>query len=155
MSTKIQTGFNNPVLREKSKIITVFNNEIKKLSKQLINTLKAEKNGIGLAAPQIGINTRIIACKFYKDKIIILCNPIIVFKSLETITCEEGCLSLPNVFGKVKRFKTVTVKYQDIKGKLVQLSLEDLPARVLQHEIDHLDGVLFVDKAEGELIKEE
>lgn len=102
-------------------------------------------DGIGLAAPQIGISKRIIVVDT-GDNLIEMVNPEIIYGEGEQ-TGSEGCLSVPNVVGLVKRAKKVTVKGLNRKGEEVNIEASDLLARVFQHEIDHLDGVLFIDRA--------
>ncbi len=105
-----------------------------------------ERDGVGLAAPQVGNNSRLIIVNS-RDGIMCMINPEIKKKSLLKEWDEEGCLSVPNVFGKVKRHKNIKCIYLDKKGKRKNLSAKGLLARVIQHEIDHLDGILFIDKA--------
>lgn len=136
----------NPILRQKAKTIAdVLTSEIQALIPEMVETM-VKKDGIGLAAPQIGQSIRLIAIR-YKDNDLVMINPIIIKKSLLKEWDEEGCLSVPKIFGLVKRCKKVTVKYLDADGKPQKLSGEGLLARVIQHEIDHLDGILFIDKA--------
>jgi len=104
------------------------------------------KDGIGLAAPQIGKNTRVVVINT-KEGPVIMINPKITKKSFAKEWGEEGCLSVPNVFGQVKRHKKVTCQYYDKAAKKTLIEAEGLMARVIQHEIDHLDGVLFIDNA--------
>lgn len=136
----------NPILRQKAKEITdVSTREIQKLIPEMIETM-LKKDGLGLAAPQISQSIRLIAVR-HKNGEIAMINPKIVKKSLLKEWDEEGCLSVPNIFGEVKRCKKITIKYLDENGKQHKMSGEGLFARVIQHEIDHLDGVLFIDKA--------
>jgi peptide deformylase len=102
-------------------------------------------DGVGLAAPQIGISERIIAV-LERDKIGVYANPVIIKKSLALQTSEEGCLSVPGVFGMVDRAKRITVQAIDRHGRKTEMDLSGFPAVIFQHEIDHLDGVLFIDK---------
>ena len=135
------------LLRKKSKKIKKFNEpEIKILSEELLGILKKE-NGLGLAAPQVGQHLKMIAINTKQDDQIFI-NPKITFKSFfRNEIAEEGCLSLPNIFGLVKRAKKVKVKYYNLEGKKIKIKAEGLLARVFQHEIDHLNGILFIDKA--------
>lgn len=111
-------------------------------------------DGVWLAAPQIGKNIRVIATtqrekKGKDNKLVgevIMINPVIIEQSKEKITAEEACLSVPNVFGYVKRYKSIVVEYTDTKGNKQKKKLKDFNATIIQHEIDHLDGILFVDK---------
>lgn len=111
----------------------------------LINTLKAEINGIGLASPQIGRNERIIVVTQGRKPVVFI-NPAIIKKSETTTIDEEGCLSVPDVWGMVERAKKISVAALDRHGRQVELDCKGLEAVIFQHEIDHLDGVLFIDK---------
>ncbi len=115
------------------------------LAKDLIETMKLE-NGIGIAAPQIGIHKRIIIVNVGEDDPRAFLNPKILSKSFLKSESEEGCLSVPGVFGIVKRHRSVTVTAQDLKGETMTFRADGLMAIVFQHEIDHLDGILFIDK---------
>lgn len=147
---KIQTGTDNPILRKKSKAVSKFDKKLKKFLKEMAETM-LEKDGVGLAAPQVGVNERIVVLNFRIDKkkwqTIALVNPEILDASVATICEEEGCLSLPGILGEVERYATATVKFADETGAQRILELEGLNARAIQHEIDHLDGILFVDRA--------
>lgn len=105
--------------------------------------------GVGLAAPQIGLNTRVVLCLLDKDRVVPMINPEIIWRSKETETCEEGCLSIPGLWKDTERALAVQVKFTDKKGQVTILKLEGLNARIVQHEVDHLNGILFVDRAEG------
>ncbi len=114
---------------------------------EMIETMK-KSNGVGLAAPQVGQNTRIIIATKNDGEILALLNPKIVKKSLFKIKNEEGCLSVPGKLCVVRRHKSVEVKAKNRLGREVKLKASGLFAIVLQHEIDHLDGLLIIDKAE-------
>lgn len=152
----IQTWINNDILRKKSKKIKNITDSIYDFSEILAKWMEIY-DGIGLAAPQIWENIRMIAvCKLNKknDKIIkqtILINPEIIEKSSKTIVEEEWCLSLPWINWKVKRNYKVKVKYTNIYWKIEEIEELWTNAWILQHEIDHLDGILFWDK----IIKDE
>ncbi len=133
----------NPILRQRAQKIENIS-DIEKIIPDFIKTMK-EKKGIGLAAPQIGKSIQLIAIQT-KDDAQIFINPKITWKSFKKEIAEEGCLSIPNTFGKVKRSYKITVKFQDQKGQKQKLITKGLYARVLQHEIDHLNGILFIDK---------
>ncbi len=138
----------NPILRKKSsKILSdkIFEDEFKQLCEDMSLTMQ-EKDGVGLAAPQIGKNIRLIVINS-KDGPITIINPKIVKKSFSKEYGEEGCLSVPNVFGKVKRYKKITCSYLNLKNDKKKIKASGLLSRVIQHEIDHLDGILFIDKA--------
>ncbi len=138
------TIYPSPILYKKSVKVEKFDNNLKKLADDLAITMEY-KDGIGLAAPQVAKNIRIIVV-MTKDGPIVFCNPVIFEKSLSMEWGEEGCLSIPNTFGEVKRHKEISVKFQDIKGKKKELKAKGLFARVIQHEVDHLEGILFIDK---------
>lgn len=119
--------------------------EFRKLCFDMAETM-LKKKGVGLAAPQIGENIRLITINI-KDGPIIMINPKITNKSLTKEYGEEGCLSIPGVFGQVKRSKKIICKYLDMEGKIKKIAAAGFLARVIQHEIDHLDGILFIEKA--------
>jgi peptide deformylase len=150
MILKVETGTDNPILRKKSLPVSKFDKKLKKFLKDMTETM-IKKDGVGLAAPQVGVNERIVVINFRiaksKWQTIPLFNPEILDASLATKCEDEGCLSLPGVVGKVDRFEKVIAKFLDEKGEKQVLELKGLNARVIQHEIDHLDGILFIDKA--------
>lgn len=154
---KIITGANNPILRAVSKPVLKFDGVLKKLVKGMKEAM-IEANGIGIAAPQVGVNLRVFLAvldvKSKRERTICLVNPEIVRESEEMVTGEEGCLSLPGEYGNVPRHKAVTVEFLNAEGVRQRLELEDLNARVIQHENDHIDGVLFIDRM-VELMKED
>lgn len=135
--------YGDPVLRKNAEKVEVVTDEIRTILLDMAETMY-EAPGVGLAAPQIGINLRLVVIDTdgVLRKII---NPAILEYSLETESCEEGCLSVPGIYEKVRRAKKIKVKYLNEKGEEVIEEVEDL-ARAFQHEIDHLDGLLFVDK---------
>jgi peptide deformylase len=104
-----------------------------------------QEDGIGIAAPQVGESIRLVIIN-QKDKPLIMINPRIITKSIRTEIAEEGCLSVPGVFGMVKRAKKIKATALDASGKQYVLKAEGLLARVIQHEVDHLNGILFIDK---------
>lgn len=143
-----------PVLRQKAKRVKQFNGALRTLVADMLETLQVA-NGVGLAAPQIGVSLRIAVIEIPANeeegtpaKRYVLCNPEIV-KAAGEETEEEGCLSLPGYVGEVTRAATVTVKGFDAEGKPFRIKGEGLLARVLQHELDHLDGILFIDRLES------
>lgn len=136
--------FNEPVLRKSSKRVKKVDGEIRQLIIDMAQT--TEKNqGIGLAAPQIGVLKKIIVVKgdFKGQRILALINPEIKKKSREKEKNIEGCLSFPDIFLEIKRAKEIEVEGLDIKGKKIRLRARGLLARVIQHEVDHLNGILF------------
>jgi peptide deformylase len=149
MSTPLKIITNpNPILRKKSKEIgknKISSKEMKELYLDM-GKLMLLKDGVGLAAPQIGKNIRLCVVNT-KDGVQCLINPKIIKKSWAKESGEEGCLSIPDVFGKVRRHKKITCEYIDKNKKIIKLDADGLLARVIQHEVDHLDGILFIDKA--------
>ncbi len=152
----ITTHDKNPVLRTKGRDIdNVSSQDVQQLIDDMIPTMY-EKDGIGLAAPQINESVRIaVLCpdpeKFEqyrekKDTALVIINPKIIGHSFFKEEGEEGCLSVPEIFGQVKRWKNVAVSYLDRDGKNQTIKARGLLAVCLQHEIDHLDGILFVDR---------
>ncbi|MCK5743879.1 MAG: peptide deformylase [Caldisericia bacterium] len=131
-------------LRKKSKRISKITPDIRKLAKEMIDIMRnSERPGIGLAAPQIGMLLRIITIGI-GEKNIVLINPEIA-ESSNPVPFQEGCLSVPGVYSQITRPKKVFFRYIDIKGKRIESMDEGIFARVLQHEIDHLNGKLFID----------
>ena len=137
----------NPILRKKSvdlDLAKLPKNELDALCKNMIATM-LKSDGVGLAAPQIGKNIR-LAVVNTADGPITLINPKITDKSILKEWGEEGCLSVPDFFGQVKRHKKITCRFTNPDGKKISIKAEGLFARVIQHELDHLDGILFIDK---------
>lgn len=132
------------VLRKRSREIETIDNKIRELAIDMLDTMY-KFDGVGLAAPQVGILKRIITIDIGEGPKVLI-NPVIK-KATGKQTCEEGCLSFPNVFGNVDRPEAVVVEAFDIDGNKIKFKAKDLEAVVLSHEIDHLDGILFVDKA--------
>ena len=144
----------DPVLRKKCQEVKELTEEIKKLGLDMLETMIVNQ-GVGLAAPQIGELKRIIVVhpilKRTPEEIAartpqVFINPKIIKKSRETIIEEEGCLSFPGLFLKVKRAKEVEIEALNENGEKIHFKVEGLAARVFQHEIDHLDGILFIDR---------
>jgi len=141
----MEKGQNNLILRKKSQPISKIDEKILKLAKDMMEIM-TKNNGIGLSACQIGKNIRlfVIAKELSKKEIFI--NPKIIKISKKTEILEEGCLSLPGTFVFVKRAKFLKIKALDENGKKFKLKAKNLLARTIQHEIDHLNGILIVDK---------
>jgi len=137
----------DPVLAKRGEDVTVFDAKLKKLVDEMFDSMYAAQ-GIGLAAPQINISKRLaivdVSFKKNPEEKIVLINPEIIDRSGKQVE-EEGCLSLPEIREKVSRAEWVKVKAQDVTGKWIEVEGEELLARALQHEIDHLDGILFID----------
>ncbi len=134
---------NNPVLRKKSDPVDKINNNVRSFIEDLSETMLHE-NGKGLSAPQVGVSRNIIVVE-NGNKAIKLINPVII-KSYGSRSMLEGCLSIPHIYGKVNRPQEIIVKASDEFGHIVQLEEKGFLARVISHEIDHLDGILFIDK---------
>ena len=135
----------NKILREKTEKVEKIDKEIKELVKEM-RKIMIQHNGVGLAANQIGKNLSIFVA-YDNKKFYTFINPEIVkFFGKEKIM-EEGCLSVPNVWGQIKRYEGVVINYQDLFGKKKKIKAKGLLAQIIQHEIDHLNGVLFIDKA--------
>lgn len=142
----------NPILREKAKRIRTFDANLRKLAADMFETMHANK-GVGLAAPQIGRSIRLLVVEIEADKRegergvkVALVNPEIVKANDELVTDIEACLSIPGWYGDVPRHQSVVVKAQTPEGKEVRIKANDYYARVLQHEIDHINGILFTDR---------
>ncbi len=144
----------NPILHKKAQSVDpaiIGEQKFKKLIKGLIETMYV-KDGVGMAAPQI--NESVQLCVIHKqqnpldpNKDLILINPTWEKTSVFKAWDEEGCLSVPGIYGKVKRYRKIRVKALDENGQPLNFTAEDFPARVIQHECDHLQGVLFIEKA--------
>ena len=137
----------NPVLRNKAKRVSRFDQSISALVTDMIETMR-EAPGVGLAAPQIGVPLRVAVVETEKDQLHVLINPEIV-KIEGEWDPDEGCLSVPGYWAKVRRGSRVTVKARDLKGKEIRLTGEGLLAQALQHEIDHLNGMLYIDRLDS------
>ena len=135
---------NDELLRKRSREIEEIDNRVRELAIDMIDTMY-KFDGVGLAAPQVGILKRIIVIDIGEGPKVFI-NPVIK-KATGIQTGEEGCLSSPNTFGNVDRPETVIVEAFDIDGKPIKIKAKGLEAVVLSHEIDHLDGILFLDKA--------
>jgi len=143
----------NPILRRKSRRVKAFDGDLQRLANDMLETMHAA-SGLGLAAPQVGNLKRLIIIEMPEDeedpnsgKRFVLVNPEIVRSEGEE-EGEEGCLSIPGYVGLVRRAAQVTVRAQTVKGKRVRLEGEGLLARALQHEVDHLNGILYIDRVE-------
>lgn len=154
MRLTIETWTDNSILRAVSSPIKATDlHKYRVLGESMLTYIKNPKNnGIGLAAPQVGTNKRMVVVWLPKNQddeeypILLMINPTIVGKSPDTEVGEEGCLSLPNLRGNVSRSLWVEAEWLDIKGKKMKKMITGFGAKVIQHEIDHLDGVLISDK---------
>ena len=139
--------FPDPVLRLKAKRVRSIDGSIHGLIDDMIETMRA-CSGVGLAAPQIGVSLRVAVIEIPGEEVITLINPEIIKRMGERVV-EEGCLSLPGYKGEIKRSQMVKVKGQDRYGKEIRLKGEELLAQALEHEIDHLNGILYIDRLES------
>ena len=144
--------FGDPVLRQPARPVAKITPAHRRLAQDMIDTMRAAP-GVGLAGPQIGVLERIFVWEVGEDFGVVI-NPVVTARSAETEVDEEGCLSLPGVLEGVERARGATIEGVDEKGDAVLLEADDLLARVCQHEIDHLDGVLLIDRISAQRRKE-
>ncbi len=141
-----------PVLRIKARPVQKVDQAIRKLLDDMVDTMR-DAPGVGLAAPQIGASLRLVVIE-YDEELYKLVNPEIIWHSNETITDDEGCLSIPGYVGTVTRSSRVRVRAKNERGKGITIDADEWLARICQHEIDHLDGILFTDRmAPGERLR--
>lgn len=167
MSVKKILTVPNPILNKKTQKIGEITDEIRNLAQDLIDTVKVAEDpeGAGLAATQIGVSKRMCVVRnFFEDPLnpdeiksndIVLINPKITHYSDEKDLDWEGCLSVPDKYGKVERATKIKVTAKDIDGNTIKIKAEGFFARTIQHEVDHLDGILFSEKIEGETLSQE
>ena len=137
----------DPRLKQRAAPVAVVDDSVRALMDDMLETMYRAP-GIGLAAPQVGVLQRIVVLDLGPAEARaprFLVNPEILWRSEETVVGEEGCLSLPEQFAEIERAKAVRVRHLDRNGEVQEIEAEDLLARCLQHELDHLDGILFVD----------
>lgn len=141
----------NPILRKKAHKVTDFGKEFRTLVADMVETMR-DAPGVGLAAPQVAVPLRLIVVEYGDDedetvpkKLYILANPEIIEKSEEMVLGIEGCLSVPDLIGEVQRHESVVVKGQNRQGQPVKIKASGWLARIFQHEIDHLDGIVYTD----------
>jgi peptide deformylase len=146
-----------PVLREKAHKVRAFTSDLQSLIDDMIETMR-QAPGVGLAAPQVGVSQRVIVVEYAEGgedpdgpprpkKLYAVVNPEITRHSDETVLGSEGCLSIPGYYGEVARYEWVTVKGYNRQGDAFRLKAKGWLARIFQHEVDHVDGVLFIDRA--------
>lgn len=143
----------DPVLRRKAHKITTFDKDLQTLIDNMIETMRVAP-GVGLAAPQVGVSERLIVIEYGDDedetlpkKLYVVVNPEIVSASEETVEGVEACLSIPRLVGDVDRYEALVIKGINRHGKPIKIKADGWLARIFQHEIDHLEGVLFTDRA--------
>jgi len=152
------TQAGEPVLRQKAKKVKSFGPSLEALVTEMLDAMRAA-DGLGLAAPQISVPMRVIVIEMpaevdeegnevHPSELYVYCNPEIIEASGEE-EAQEGCLSVPGYVGQVKRATSVTVKGQDTKGRNIRTKARDLLARAFQHEIDHVNGILFIDRVDS------
>jgi peptide deformylase len=149
------TTIPEPILHKKAKKVTEFGKDLQILIDEMIVTMRY-REGTGIAAPQVGESLRLIIVE-HEDKMYVMANPEIIQSSKETEVNIEGCLSVPNIGTKVERALKITVKGQDRNGKPIRIKAKGWLARIFQHEIDHINGILIVERAKEiwEIKKEE
>ena len=145
--------YGDPVLRKRAELVVEITDAERQFADQMLMTLEATGNGIGLAATQVGVLKRLIIVNIGEEddeeyEPLVLFNPEILSSDGE-IVAEEGCLSIPDVTADVKRPENIVVEGLDVHGESVRIEADGLLARVLQHEIDHLNGILFIDRISG------
>lgn len=155
MAVREIVTFPEAVLRQKAKPVEVFDENLRVLIDDMIDTMR-DAPGVGLAAPQIGVSQRVIVIEFGDEEddtipkqVYVMVNPEITAQSGEMVSGIEGCLSVPGVVGEVDRAQVVTVRGQTREGKPLKIRAQGWLARIFQHEIDHINGVLYPDRAEN------
>ena len=148
----------DPILRRKARAVTTFDKKLQTVIDDMIETMRAAP-GVGLAAPQVGISDRLIVVEYYQNaeaeeleddtlkKVWVMLNPEIVKASEEKVMGVEGCLSVPNLVGEVERHAAIQVKGLNRRGQPMRVKAQGWLARIFQHEVDHLNGVVFTDRA--------
>jgi len=136
------------VLRQKAKRVTTVDGSIQRLIDDMIETMR-QTNGVGLAAPQVGVSLRVVVLQMPGEEPIAIVNPQMVKRSGEREVIE-GCLSVPGYYGEIKRSVSVTVKGWDRQGKTIRIKAIGLLAQALEHELDHLNGILYIDHIESQ-----
>lgn len=155
MAVRKIVTFPEEVLRQKAKPVEVFDEDLQVLIDDMIDTMR-DAPGVGLAAPQIGVSKRVIVIEFGDEeddtipkRLYVMVNPEITAQSGEMVSGIEGCLSVPGVVGEVDRAQVVTVRGQTQEGKPLKIRAQGWLARIFQHEIDHINGVLYPDRTEN------
>ncbi len=138
----------DPALRQKAKRVSTIDSSIQQLIDDMVETMQQAK-GVGLAAPQVGVYLRVVVLQMPGEEPITIINPQVVKRSGER-EVSEACLSVPGYIGEIKRSVSVTVKGLDRQGRAIRLKATDLMAQALEHELDHLNGVLYIDHIESQ-----
>ncbi|MFC1912593.1 peptide deformylase [Chloroflexota bacterium] len=138
----------NPVLRQKSKTVSTIDKSVQRLIDDMMETMQ-QAHGVGLAAPQVGVSLRVIVLQMPEEEPQAVVNPKIVKRSgVQEVL--EGCLSFPGYHGEIKRSESVTIKGLDRQGKAIRIKGSGLRAQALEHELDHLNGMIYIDHLESE-----
>ena len=146
------TTLPDPILRRKAHKVTTFDKELKTLIANMIDTMR-EAPGVGLAAPQVSVSSRLIVIEYGEEesgedkKLYVLINPELTFPTEEKVLGIEGCLSVPGLVGEVERYQDVIVRGLNRQGKPIKIKASGWLARIFQHEVNHLDGIIFTDLA--------
>jgi len=148
MAMRIMRHLPDPVLRQKAKRVPTIDSSIQRLIDDMVETMQ-QANGVGLAAPQVGVSLRVVVVQMPGEEPMAIINPKIVKRAGER-EVAEGCLSLPGYAGEIKRSVSVIVKGQNRQGKAIRLKTTGLMAEALEHELDHLNGILYVDHLESQ-----
>jgi peptide deformylase len=139
----------DPVLRQKAKRVKTIDGSIQKLMANMLETVRAAPGRAALAAPQVGVSLRVIVIDIPGAENLAMVNPEIVKRSGER-TVTEGCLSIPGYYGEIKRAESVTAKGRDASGKEIRIKADELLAQALEHEVDHLNGILYIDHLDSQ-----
>ena len=148
MAIRTMCHLPDPVLRQKAKRVSAIDSSIQQLIDDMVETMQ-QANGVGLAAPQVGVSLRVVVVQMPGEEPIAIINPKIVKRAGEW-EVTEGCLSVPGYAGEIKRSISVTVKGQNRQGKAIRLKATELMAEALEHELDHLNGILYIDHLESQ-----
>ena len=148
MAIRTMCRLPDPVLRQKAKRVPAIDSSIQRLIDDMVETMQ-QANGVGLAAPQVGVSLRVVVLQMPGEEPIAIINPKMVKRAGER-EVTEGCLSVPGYAGEIKRSLSVTVKGQNRQGKAIRLKSTGLMAEALEHELDHLNGILYVDHIESQ-----
>lgn len=140
--------FPDSALKQKAKRVRIIDGSIQKLIGDMLETMHAAPGRVGLAAPQVGVPRRVIVIGIPEEEDIVLINPALVRQKGERLL-DESCLSIPGFVGQVKRAESVTVKGRNQKGKEIRIKADGLLAQALEHEIDHLNGILYINHLES------
>jgi peptide deformylase len=146
MSVRVIRVLPDPVLRQKAKKVSKIDESVRQIIDDMIETMRAA-SGVGLAATQIGVPLKIAVIEIPAEEVIVLVNPEIIKKEGER-TIVEACLSVPGYHGEIKRSVRVKVKARDKQGRHIRVKGDELLAQALEHEIDHLNGILYIDRVE-------